>query len=165
MTWAAAPDFPGLVVKIARPALRITLLEPRERRVIFLRHIIRTLRLAGIGVEPSRIEEGRLASDYQIITGRAVADVPSFLAMVEGLATPETHVVCMQGEGGRQDLARGSGRRLHLRWGGGGQAADKRRASVFSCSFGGKDDAADGFRFLPAPAASCLTILGTSIKN
>jgi 16S rRNA (guanine527-N7)-methyltransferase len=99
--------FPGLVAKIARLHWRITLLEPRERRAIFLRHIIRTLPLAQISVEPSRIEEGRLARDYQVITGRAVADVPSFLAMVEGLVTTETHVVCMQGEGGRQGLEQG----------------------------------------------------------
>jgi 16S rRNA (guanine527-N7)-methyltransferase len=99
--------FPGLVVKIARPAWLVTLLEPRERRAIFLRHIIRTLPLAQISVEPSRIEEGRLARDYQVITGRAVADVPSFLAMVEDLVATETHVVCMQGEGGRQGLGEG----------------------------------------------------------
>lgn len=99
--------FPGLVVKIARPGWRISLLEPRERRGIFLRHIIRTLNLTGIRVEPSRIEEGRLVSDYQLITGRAVADVPTFLAMVAGLATPETYVICMQGEGGRQGLQPG----------------------------------------------------------
>lgn len=99
--------FPGLVAKIARPGWRITLLEPRERRVIFLRHIIRTLGLTGIAVEPSRIEEGRLASDYQLIAGRAVADVPSFLTLVEGLAASETFVICMQGESGRQELGPG----------------------------------------------------------
>jgi 16S rRNA (guanine527-N7)-methyltransferase len=99
--------FPGLVAKIARPHWRITLLEPRERRVVFLRHIIRTLVLTEIIVEPSRIEEGRLPGGYQIITGRAVADVVSFLAMIEGLIAPETHVVCMQGEGGRQGLKQG----------------------------------------------------------
>lgn len=100
--------FPGLVVKIARPGWTVTLLEPRERRGIFLRHIIRTLLLTQITVEPSRIEEGRLTCDYQFITGRAVADVPSFLTMVEGLTTPETSVVCMQGETGRLDLQPGS---------------------------------------------------------
>jgi 16S rRNA (guanine527-N7)-methyltransferase len=99
--------FPGLAVKIARPNWRITLLEPRERRVVFLRHIIRTFQLAQISVEPSRIEEGRLASAYRIITGRAVAEVVSFLAMVEVLTAPQTHVVCMQGEEGRQDLQSG----------------------------------------------------------
>lgn len=99
--------FPGLVAKIARPGWRITLLEPRERRAIFLRHIIRTLLLTQISVEPSRIEEGRLEKNFHVITGRAVADVPSFLAMVEGLVSPETHVVCMQGEGGRQGLGQG----------------------------------------------------------
>lgn len=99
--------FPGMPLKIARPAWHITLLEPRERRGIFLRHIIRTMALSGIGVESSRIEEGRLRAAYQVITGRAVAEIPLFLSMVEGLATPETCVICMQGEGGRQELQPG----------------------------------------------------------
>ncbi|MFZ5798586.1 MAG: 16S rRNA (guanine(527)-N(7))-methyltransferase RsmG [Desulfobulbus sp.] len=99
--------FPGLAVKIARPAWTVTLLEPRERRGIFLRHVIRTLNLSQVRVEPSRIEEGRLAPEYQVVTGRAVAEVPSFLAMVEGVAAPNTHVVCMQGEEGRQELVTG----------------------------------------------------------
>ncbi|HBI14395.1 MAG TPA: 16S rRNA (guanine(527)-N(7))-methyltransferase RsmG [Desulfobulbaceae bacterium] len=100
--------FPGLPVKIARPSSwQITLLEPRERRVIFLRHVIRTLAVTRIAVEPSRIEEGRVTGEYQLITGRAVADVPSFLIMVEILATSKTYVICMQGEGGRQGLGQG----------------------------------------------------------
>ena len=100
--------FPGIPLTIARPLWHITLLEPRERRVIFLRHIIRAMDLSGIKVEPSRIEEGRLQAAYQVITGRAVAEVPLFLSMVEGLAAPETRIICMQGEGGRQELRPGN---------------------------------------------------------
>lgn len=99
--------FPGLAVKIARPAWQVTLLEPRERRAIFLRHILRTLQLTGVTVEPARIEEVRFAGQFQVITGRAVADVPTFLAMVRAQAGPQTQVLCMQGESGRGGVVPG----------------------------------------------------------
>ena len=38
--------FPGLPLAIARPDLAVTLVEIRERRVHFLRHVVRTLDLA-----------------------------------------------------------------------------------------------------------------------
>lgn len=96
--------FPGLVVKIARPALPVVLLEPRQRRAAFLNHVIRTLGVSGIEVLACRTEENPVhtRAPFGIITGRAVADVPSFLEMVEGLAGPDTLVVCMQGVSGKQ---------------------------------------------------------------
>lgn len=100
--------FPGLVVKVARTGWDVTLLEPRERRVAFLRHVIRQLCLKGVSPVSARIEEGRLPDKkYAVITGRAVADIPRFLAMVAAEASQDTLVVCMQGETGRHDLEEG----------------------------------------------------------
>ncbi|MFQ5354604.1 MAG: 16S rRNA (guanine(527)-N(7))-methyltransferase RsmG, partial [Thermodesulfobacteriota bacterium] len=49
--------FPGLPLKIAAPSLDITLLDSREKRVFFLRHMIRALGLSeGISVLKSRAE-------------------------------------------------------------------------------------------------------------
>lgn len=94
--------FPGLVLKIVRPSFRVVLLEPRERRGAFLRHVIRQTGLRDIEVAASRIEEGRVADrEYGVITGRAVADVENFLALVSPLAGPHTRVICMQGVRGR----------------------------------------------------------------
>lgn len=101
--------FPGLVLKAARPEWDVTLLEPRERRVAFLRHIIRKLHLEEVSVVQARIEEGLLPEKhYFIITGRAVADIERFLAMVAETADQDSLVVCMQGEAGRQDIQDGS---------------------------------------------------------
>lgn len=100
--------FPGLVLKIVRPGYRVVLLEPREKRVAFLRHVIRQTGLKNIEVAAARIEEGRVADrTYSFITGRAVADVKTFLKMVGPLAAPETLVICMQGIHGRQDWREG----------------------------------------------------------
>jgi len=54
--------FPGLVLKAALPELQVTLLEPRQKRVAFLKHIVRTLGLRGVTILAARLEpEGQLA--------------------------------------------------------------------------------------------------------
>lgn len=97
--------FPGLVVKIACPSLAAVLLEPRHRRVSFLKHIIRLLALEKIDVQMHRTEDSDVLSayDFTVITGRAVTDVAGFLAMVAQLASSKTLVICMQGVGGREE--------------------------------------------------------------
>ncbi len=103
--------FPGLVVKIASPARRVLLLEPRQRRSVFLRHIIRTLSLEGVEVSTARVEDDdtRPGCEYfAVITGRAVADVAGFLEMVGPRVGPATVVACMQGPTGKQGWRPGS---------------------------------------------------------
>ncbi len=103
--------FPGLVVKTACPARQVLLLEPRQRRSIFLRHIIRTLSLEGIKVLTSRVEDDELwpgDDNFSVITGRAVADVARFLGMVAPRVGRTTIVACMQGPAGKQGWQQGA---------------------------------------------------------
>ncbi|MGW8194001.1 MAG: 16S rRNA (guanine(527)-N(7))-methyltransferase RsmG [Desulforhopalus sp.] len=99
--------FPGLVCKTVLPELTVTLVEPRAKRVSFLKHIIRTLALTGIEVLCSRVEdESRLPSGahYSHITGRAVTELGSFLKMTERFAYPGMRVICMKGPKWREEL-------------------------------------------------------------
>jgi 16S rRNA (guanine527-N7)-methyltransferase len=91
--------FPGLVVKTACPELTVHLLEPRQRRAAFLRHVIRLLDLENAAVLEQRTDDPGLRIDAPaaVITGRAVADIPEFLAMVRHLASESALVVCMRG--------------------------------------------------------------------
>jgi 16S rRNA (guanine527-N7)-methyltransferase len=66
---------PGLIVKLARPAWEVVLLEASRRRVNFLRDVSRRLGLAGITVTEGRAEAlgtGPLAGRFQTVTMRAV---------------------------------------------------------------------------------------------
>ncbi len=62
---------PGIPIAIARPDLDLTLVEIREKRVHFLRHIVRTLGL-DIRVERRRLEDPP-PERFDIATMRAVA--------------------------------------------------------------------------------------------
>ncbi len=63
--------FPGLPLAILRSDIVMTLLEPRGKRAAFLRHVVRTLGLAGTTVLEARIEEVG-GQTFGIATTRAV---------------------------------------------------------------------------------------------
>jgi 16S rRNA (guanine527-N7)-methyltransferase len=99
--------FPGLVCKAARPDLTVTLLEPRLKRVSFLRHIIRTLKLSGVEALAGRVEDEILlpsSSVFTHITSRAVTDIGEFLRMVSRLCGKGTKVICMKGPKWQEEL-------------------------------------------------------------
>ena len=89
--------FPGLALACVLPKVRFTLVEPRQKRVSFLRHVIRTLGLTNAEVVADRIEphiqawQGR----FTHITSRAVAEPGVLLPLIRELVTPQTRVVLM----------------------------------------------------------------------
>jgi len=102
--------FPGLVIKIARPECNITLVEPRQKRVSFLRHIIRTLGLTGITVSDQRLSAGDPAfaeahGQFPAITCRALTEIAPFLGLIETLSPPQGVVLCMKGPRADAELA------------------------------------------------------------
>ena len=102
--------FPGLALKIARPELAVTLLEPRQKRVSFLQHVIRSLHLTGIEVLADRLVTDDQAfvqahGQFPLITSRALAEIDPFLALVDPLSPPAGQVLCMKGPRCEEELA------------------------------------------------------------
>ncbi len=102
--------FPGLVLATALPELAVILVEPRQKRVSFLRHIIRTLGLTNVQIKEQRIDPGQGwdGPKSTFITSRAVAAVNIFLPMIEGIASEKTVIIMMgasdeKGLSGQQD--------------------------------------------------------------
>lgn len=100
--------FPGLVVKAARPDIRLTLVEPRQKRVAFLGHIVRTLQLSDVAILACRVEERHCfvsLPPVTHITSRAVSDIGGFLAMTKPFFTLGLKVICMKGPKWQEELA------------------------------------------------------------
>ncbi len=77
--------FPGLVIKIARPHLDVTLIEATGKKVRFLSHLIAALGLDGVVAQHARAEDlGHHAEHrgvYDIVTARAVASLPALIEL------------------------------------------------------------------------------------
>jgi 16S rRNA (guanine527-N7)-methyltransferase len=119
----AGAGFPGLVLKAACPELEVTLVEPREKRVSFLRHIIRTLQLETIEVVPGRIDSDQShpaelqPGGYDLITSRALTDIATFLEMATPFCSLAGRMICMKGPQGLdevQGFLAGSGRQVEI---------------------------------------------------
>ena len=71
--------FPGLPLKIMRPALQMTLLESSRKKITFLEHLVERLELKGVDLLWARAEEaGQDAQHrerYDVVLARAVADL------------------------------------------------------------------------------------------
>jgi 16S rRNA (guanine527-N7)-methyltransferase len=67
---------PAIPLKLARPALRLTMIESKERKSAFLREAVRALGLADVAVETERFEsasaKAKHAGTADLVTVRAV---------------------------------------------------------------------------------------------
>ena len=100
--------FPGLVLKAVFPELQVTLVEPRQKRVSFLKHIIRTLGLTEIDVQAVRLEKhtiaAPLAEPFQVITSRAFTSISEFVELAEPLCQTGGTIVCMKGPKAQEEI-------------------------------------------------------------
>ena len=94
---------PGLVVAIARPDLRITLLEPMLRRTTFLGEVVEELGLSGrVTVTRGRAED--CTDAHEIVTARAVARLPRLLAWTAHLIAPGGRLLAFKGDSARDEI-------------------------------------------------------------
>jgi 16S rRNA (guanine527-N7)-methyltransferase len=98
----AGAGFPGVVLKIVWPSLRLTLLEATAKKTAFLDEVVATLALDHVDVLTGRAEalgnEAALRGRFDLVVARAVAPLPVLLE----LTLPFVHI------GGRVATPKGS---------------------------------------------------------
>lgn len=92
--------FPGIVVAVLRPDLRVTLLDSTRKKVEFLNEMCETLGLAGYAVH-GRAEElyrGELGSSFDLVTARAVAPLERLVGWTVPFLRPGGLLYAIKGE-------------------------------------------------------------------
>ena len=77
----AGAGFPGLPLKIARPDLRVTLLEATGKKARFLEHLATALSLDDVTVAAERAETFAGRDAYDVVVNRALASMPALLEL------------------------------------------------------------------------------------
>ncbi len=100
--------FPGLPLKLATPALGLTLMDGTQKKINFLRALIQALKLEQVQLVTGRAEElGRIPEQrerYDLVTARAVAPLNTLVEYLLPLACPNGLVVIYKGPGAPEEF-------------------------------------------------------------
>jgi 16S rRNA (guanine527-N7)-methyltransferase len=99
------PGLPGIPLAIARPGLRVTLVEANGKKARFLREAVRTLGLDNAEVAESRIEALDRPGACDAITARALATLPQILEFGGHLLAPGGNLLAMKGARPDEEIA------------------------------------------------------------
>lgn len=100
---------PGLCLAIARPDLTITLVEPLERRVVWLEEVISDLSLDNVRVVRARAEQARKeVGPVDVVTARAVSALVGLMDITLPLLKGSGELLALKGRSAEEELARAS---------------------------------------------------------
>ena len=92
--------FPGLVLKICFPHLKVTLLDSLNKRLIFLKEVINVLGLKDVTLVHERAEEYALKNRevFDVVTARAVASLNILLEYSIPLVKENKYFIALKGK-------------------------------------------------------------------
>ncbi|MET1058816.1 MAG: 16S rRNA (guanine(527)-N(7))-methyltransferase RsmG [Nocardioides sp.] len=96
---------PGLVLAIARPDLRITLVEPLLRRTTYLSEVVEELGLPRVEVVRGRADALHGQRTFDVVTSRAVAPLGRLLDWSMPLVAPTGALIAMKGQSVTDEIA------------------------------------------------------------
>ena len=101
--------FPGLVLKIVREDLKVTLLDSLNKRITFLKDVIEKCDLSNIEAIHSRAEEGGknplYREKYDIACARAVANMPVLMEYCTPFVKVGGKFIAMKGPSANDEVA------------------------------------------------------------
>lgn len=92
--------FPGLVLKICYPHLKVTLLDSLKKRLLFLKEVIDVLKLKDVTLVHERAEEYALKNRevFDLVTARAVAPLNILLEYSLPLVKKNKYFIALKGK-------------------------------------------------------------------
>ena len=89
---------------IIKPEMEVTLVDSAGKKIRFIRHVTRTLKLNNVHPVHQRIEDLAESKTYANITSRAFASLREFVEAVRPCADESTRVLAMKGVNPRKEL-------------------------------------------------------------
>jgi 16S rRNA (guanine527-N7)-methyltransferase len=100
--------FPGIPLRIALPALKLTLVESSRKKTSFLAHIVRTLRLDNVTIIRERVEaligEPACAGAFDTVLSRAAFKLPELIRMASFFLKPDGLLIALKGPDPQEEM-------------------------------------------------------------
>ena len=102
--------FPGVVLKIVCPELKVLLVEPITKRCVFLNSLIEKLNLKNIEVVNERGEDYSLKhrEEYDYVTARAVSNLNALIEVCGAMVKINGYFICLRGKDGLMEIENAS---------------------------------------------------------
>jgi 16S rRNA (guanine527-N7)-methyltransferase len=104
---------PGIVIALARPDLKVTLIEPLERRVEFLNEAVTAIAAGGVEIEVIRGRAQDVKKSADFVTARAVAPMEKLKKMCWHMVKTGGSLLAMKGESAANEMVGVKGAELH----------------------------------------------------
>jgi 16S rRNA (guanine527-N7)-methyltransferase len=96
---------PGIPLAIARPDLRVTLIDSIAKKTAFLLQAKAELGLRNLSVVTGRVEDYRPDARFDVITSRAFSDLKEFVTLTRHLLKPGGRWLAMKGLMPHEEIA------------------------------------------------------------
>ena len=96
--------FPGIPIKIMLPHLTVFLIEPTQKKVVFLRHLCNKLQLENLVIMDKRIEEVKELHVDAAVT-RALYSIGEFIGKAKDMLSKNGVLILSKGPGLEKELA------------------------------------------------------------
>jgi len=93
----AGGGLPGIVLAIARPQMKVALIDTVHKKTAFLTQVKAELGLANVTVHTARVEQLQVPHKFDVITSRAFADLSDFVNWSGHLLAPGGQFIALKG--------------------------------------------------------------------
>ncbi len=101
----AGAGFPGIPLKILNPTMKLTIIEPNNKRCLFLQALRTSLKLENVVILNKRSEDVKnLANIFDFVCSRAVAKLSILLEITSFLAKPKGLIIAFKGRKFQEEI-------------------------------------------------------------
>lgn len=93
----AGGGLPGIVLAIARPGMKVSLIDTVHKKTAFLTQVKAELGLANVTVYTAKVQDLRAEQDFDVITSRAFADLSDFVSWSAHLLADGGQFIALKG--------------------------------------------------------------------
>jgi 16S rRNA (guanine527-N7)-methyltransferase len=102
----AGGGLPGIVLAIARPDTRLSMIDTVHKKTAFLTQVKAELGLSNVTVHTARVEQLQVAQKFDVITSRAFAELADFVNWSNHLLEEGGRYIAMKGVMPDEEIAR-----------------------------------------------------------
>lgn len=97
---------PGIPLAIARPQLKVELIEANHKKASFLQQAKIELKLDNVSIHCGRVEDYRPSTLFDVVVSRAFASLADFVLLAAHLLAPEGRLLAMKGVHPQEEIER-----------------------------------------------------------